>query len=161
MIQEAKNDKNVLNLDLSEIARTKIWVNGDCTKVLELNLSDMGIIKRLQDAYPKLDELSAEVQNLASAEISDDDVVFAFEKIDKKMRDIVNGIFDFDVCSVCCDGGSMYDPINGQLRFEYIIEKLSNLYEGSMQKEFDKIHKMEAHTAKYTKPNTTTKKRKN
>lgn len=159
MIEEVKNN-NVINLDLSETARTKIWVNGDNTKVLELNLTDMGVMGRLQDAYPKLDELTAEVKNLASAEdISDEEVVATFKRIDQQMRDIVDSIFDFKVCDVCCDGGSMYDPIGGQLRFEYIIDKISKLYESSLNEEFKRMQaKVKTHTAKYTK--SSTKKRK-
>jgi len=158
MIEEVK-DKNIVNLDLSETARTKIWVNGDCTKVLELNLTDMGVMSRLQDSYPKLDELTAEVKNLASADISDEEIVATFKKIDKQMRDIVDNIFDYPVCDICCDGGSMYDPVGGQLRFEYIIDRISKLYKTSLNEEFKRMQaKMKTHTAKYTK--SSTKKRK-
>ena len=158
MIEEVK-DKNVVNLDLSETARTKIWVNGDNTKILELNLTDMGVMGRLQNSYPKLDELMAEVKYLASADVSDEDIVATFKKIDKQMREIVDNIFDYPVCDVCCDGGSMYDPVGGQLRFEYIIDRISKLYETSLNDEFKKMQaKMKTHTAKYTK--SSTKKRK-
>ena len=68
MIKEA-TDKNVLNLDLSETARTKIWVNGDNRRVLELNLTDLGIMGRAKDAKDKLDELQAEANELASADV--------------------------------------------------------------------------------------------
>ena len=161
MIEVAKTkDKNVVNLDLQEIARTKIWVNGDCTRVLELNLSDMGVMSRLQDAYPKLDELTEEVKNLASKEdATNEEIVETFKKINQQMKDIVDKIFDFPVSDICCDGGSMYDPIGGQLRFEYIIDKLSKLYESSLNEEFKRMQaKVNKHTAKYTK--SATKKRK-
>lgn len=163
MIKEAEKDKNVLNLDLSETARTKIWVNGDCTKVLELNLTDLGIMGRAKDAKPKLDELQAEANKLASAEVPDtleteddekkiDDAIELFRDIDKKMRALVDGIFDFPVCEICCDGGSMYDPINGQYRYDYIIDRLMALYGQSWEKE-TKLAKdrMKSHTTKYTK----------
>ena len=158
-----KKDSNVLNLDLSETARTKIWVNGDCTKVLELNLTDMNIMSRAKDAQAKLDELQAEANELASVEVPKsieteedekklDKAIEVFKAIDKQMRDIVNGIFDFNVCDVCCDGGSMYDPINGQYRYEYIIDKLMALYGDSWEKEAKQNKAtMQKHTAKYTK----------
>lgn len=155
-VKEIKD--NVIDLDFGAIARTKIRINGDNTKVIELNLSDMGIISRLSDTYPKLNELQAEVGSLASAEINEDDensilkLSEDFKVIDNKMKDLVNKIFDFDVCTVLCDGGSMYDPINGMYRFEYIIDKLSNLYENNMNEEFKRIRtRMDKHTAKYTK----------
>jgi len=156
---EKEKDKNVINLDLSETARTKIWVNGDCTKVLELNLTDMGVMSRLQEAYPKLDELVNEVKAINSDDASDEEIVATFKKIDTQMKNIVDRIFDFPVSDICCDGGSMYDPIGGQLRFEYIIDKLSNLYQTSLNEEFKRMQaKVKTHTAKYTK--SSTKKRK-
>ena len=163
MATESKKDSNILNLDLSETARTKIWVNGDCTKVLELNLTDMGIITRAKDAKDKLDDLQAEASNLASVGVPDsieseedekkiDEAIEVFRSIDKKMRELVNGIFDFNVCDVCCDGGSMYDPINGQYRYDYIIDKLMALYGDAWEKESKKNRTvMRTHTNKYTK----------
>ena len=162
MIEEVK-DKNVINLDLSETARTKIWVNGDCTKVLELNLTDLGIMGRAKDAKSKLDDLQAEANSLASADVPDsleteedeqkiDVVIEKFKVIDKKMRDLVDEIFDFPVCDICCDGGSMYDPIGGQYRYDYIIDKLMALYGQSWEKENKlAMDKMKSHTTKYTK----------
>lgn len=148
---------NVVNLEIPEVERASVWVNGDCTKVLKLNLSDMGVITRLQDAYPKLDELVEEVQKLHADDISDDEIVSTFKRINQQMKDLVDGIFDFPVSDIMCDGGSMYDPINGQLRFEYIIDKLSNLYTSTLKEEWKRTQKkMEVHTAKYTK---STKKR--
>lgn len=161
MIENGK--AKALNLDLSETARTKIWVNGDCTKVLELNLTDLGIMGRAKDAMKELDELQAEANALVSAEVPDnleteednkkfDEVIETFRNIDNKMRKIVNEIFDFDVCDICCDGGSMYDPIGGQYRYEYIIDRIMALYGDSWEKE-TKLSKdrMKSHTAKYTK----------
>ena len=160
MIEEVR-DNNIINLDLSETARTKIWVNGDSNRVLELNLTDMGVLSRLQDSYAKLDELAAEVKNLTSAEdASNEEVATAFKNMDNKMRDIVDSIFDFPVSDVCCDGGSMYDPVGGQLRFEYIIDRISKLYGNSLNEEFKRIQaKIDTHTNKYKK--SSTRKRKN
>jgi len=163
MKETEEKNKNIINLDLSETARTKIWVNGDCNKVLELNLTDLGIMGRAKDAKKKLDDLQAEASELASAEVPDtmdseedeqkvDVVIDKFRTIDKKMRDLVDGIFDFPVCDVCCDGGSMYDPIGGQYRYDYIIDKLMALYGESWERE-NKIaqDRLKSHTAKYTK----------
>jgi len=162
MIEEVKNN-NVVNLDLSETARTKIWINGNPEKVLELNLTDLNIVTRAKDAKAKLDELQAEAMELASAEVPDsieseedeqkvDEAIEKFRSIDKKMRDLVDSIFDFGVCDICCDGGSMYDPIGGQYRYDYIIDKLMNLYGDQWQKEKKlREQNISKHTAKYTK----------
>lgn len=153
------NNSNVINLDMSDSARSKIWINGDSNKVIELNLSDMGILTRLNDAYPKLDDLMAEVRDFASAEITEEDnaevlndLSVKFKSINQKMKDLVNYVFDYNVCDVCCDGGSMYDVVNGQYRFEYIIDKLSGLYESTINEEYKRMQlRMEKHTNKYTK----------
>ena len=154
---------NAISLDLSETARTNIWINGDCTKVIKLNLTDMNIMARAKAAQSKLEDLQTEANKIASADIPSsieskedeekvDKAIEVFSAIDKKMRDIVDGIFDFPVCDVCCDGGSMYDPINGQYRYEYIIDKLMALYGDSWEKESKKQRaQMKTHTAKYTK----------
>ena len=156
------NADNVINLDLSETARRNIWINGDCTKVIKLNLTDLGIVARAKDAKEKLDELQAEATKLASAEVPKsmeteederkiDEAIEQFRAIDRKMKDIVDSIFDYPVSDVCCDGGSMYDPINGQYRYDYIIDKLMALYGDEWEKE-NKARKtaMEKHTSKYT-----------
>lgn len=153
------DNSNIINLDMRDSARRKIWINGDNTKVIELNLSDMGIITRLNDAYPKLDELSAEVRVLASADIPEDDdtsiladMAEKFKSVNQKMSDLVDFVFDYPVSAVCCDGGSMYDIVNGQYRFEYIIDKLSTLYEDTINEEYKRMQKrMATHTSKYTR----------
>ena len=61
-------------------------------------------------------------------------------------------VLSHPVCDICCDGGSMYDPIGGQYRYEYIIDRIMALYGDSWEKE-TKLSKdrMKSHTAKYTK----------
>ena len=164
---------NIVNLDMSEAARTKIWVNGDATKVLELNLTDMGIVTRFSEVYPKLltlqDKIRAIINDGKPEELGgiEDISNFAsqFKGIDKEMRDYVDYIFDFKVCDICCDGGSMYDLVAGGFwRFEYIIDKIGNLYHLKLGEEMKKNEqRMNMHTdrytgkAKYTKKRTTRK----
>lgn len=163
--EEVQVPKNVINLDMQASARTKIWVNGDNQRVLELNLSDMGTIVRFNEVYPKLTALQdeiAEMMNETPPEDATDDqfskLAENFKAVDKKMREYVDHIFDFPVCDVCCDGGSMYDLVGGQYRFEYIIEKLSKLYDDRFSFEHKKLQsRIKSHTAKYTKKRTTRK----
>lgn len=175
-MKEEKKVENAISLDLSEIARTNVWVDGDCTKVLKLNLSDMGVMSRLNEVYPKLQGLAVEVSNLqkdASTVIGDDlsleeqekkeeeinaKVVDTFNKINNQMKEMVDYIFDFPVSDIVCDGGSMYDMFNGQLRFEYVIERIGALYKANISEEIQRMNKRaEMHTAKYT--NSATKKK--
>ena len=105
-----QNTDNAISLDLSETARRNIWINGDCTKVIKLNLTDLGIIARAKDAKDKLDDLQAEANKLASVEVPKDienlteedekkidEAIEQFRLIDKKMKDLVDGIFDYPV----------------------------------------------------------------
>lgn len=171
VIEEPKTvPTNVINLDMSDATRTKIWVNGDCQKVLELNLTDMGILPRFTEAYPKLLALQDDVRKIIDdgepenmktmEELSE--FASKFKSIDKQMRDYVDQIFDFKVCDVCCDGGSMYDPVGGGFwRFEYIINKIGKLYNVQFDKEMKANDKrMKMHTERYTGKAKYTKSRK-
>lgn len=150
----------IINLDLSPIRKKRIAINGDENNILELNTSDLNITSRLSEAYPKLMKLSAsltEFQNSVSNkdEPTDDDIhniASEWKRVDNEMRDLVDYIFDADVCAHCATSGSMYDPINGKLRFEWIIDILSDLYEKELKSEFSKTAKrVEKHTGKYVK----------
>ena len=162
-MNDSVENSGVINLDMHEAARTKIWVNGDNQKVLELNLSDIGVSARFNDVYPKLLALQDDIGSMleeGKPEDADDGqmtlLVSQFREVDKKMREYVDYIFDFPVCHVCCDGGSMYDLVGGQYRFEYIIEKISKLYDQRFTFEDKKLRdRMKSHTAKYTKPKKT------
>ena len=150
----------IINLDLSPIRKKRIAINGDENNILELNTSDLNITARLSEAYPKLMKLSegmTEFQNSVSDKDNptDEDVAklaSEWKRIDNEMRDLVDYIFDADVCAHCATSGSMYDPINGKLRFEWIIDILSDLYEKELKSEFSKATKrVEKHTGKYVK----------
>ena len=61
-------------------------------------------------------------------------------------------IFDSNVSEICAPSGSMYDPINGQFRFEHIINVLAGLYETDIESELTSIAKrVQKHTNKYSK----------
>jgi hypothetical protein len=68
------------------------------------------------------------------------------------MRDLMDYIFDSNVSEICAPSGSMYDPINGQFRFEHIINILAGLYETDIESELTSIAKrVQKHTNKYSK----------
>ena len=49
---------DIVDLDLSAIRKKRFRVDGDDSKILELNTSDLNILPRLKESYPKLQELS-------------------------------------------------------------------------------------------------------
>lgn len=150
---------SVQSIDLSVFNKKKFSINGDVDKIIELDPSDLNIITRLNIQYKKLQKLGEKAQNLLTRldDTKDDesymqDASDALVEIDREMRDCVNAIFDYDVCSVCVPTGSMYDPVNGSFKFEYLVTTLLNLYEDNLTKEGKKIQaKITKHTSKYTR----------
>lgn len=154
-------------VDLSVLRKQRFLIDlgDDVERILELNTTDMGVVNRLSDGYNNLMELDSLVKQLSedtttiSEDDSDDEAqtkLKAFsdklKEIDSKMRNIIDTIFDTNVCEVCCPSGSMYDPIAGKLRYEHVIDTLMELYSTSLSEEMAKTKKrVKTHTAKYTK----------
>lgn len=149
---------DVIDVDLSIIKKKRFRINGDNSKILELNVSDMGIVSRMNEAYPKLVELQNKVASLADiSEGEDDREVLAttaskLDEIDSEMRKLLDFIFQSNVSEICGSEGSMYDPIDGTFRYDHIITALVKLYETNLTAEVNKMkQKLSKHTAKYTK----------
>jgi hypothetical protein len=141
------------NIDLSVFRKKQFTIDGDENRILELDTSDLNIIKRIKEFYPKLQKLEEKLQNIP--DFKDDqfvDIADFLDDIDSEMRTAVDAIFDSNVCEVCVPNGSMYDPINGRLRYEILIDVLSKLYDENLSAEIKKVNKrVEKHTAKYVK----------
>lgn len=152
-------ENNVIDIDLSALRKKRIRIDGDDNKIIEINVSDMGVINRLQEAYDRLISL-ANTYNLqeeeSKAETDDDDfdvgkTVETLRILDKEMRELVDFVFQANVSEVCASDGTMADPVNGQFRFEYIIEKFLAVYDKNFTEEFKKMSKnVKKRTNKYT-----------
>jgi hypothetical protein len=83
-----------------------------------------------------------------------------FKTVSESLKELNDGmcreidyIFDAPVSDKFTDGGSMYDPINGMFRYEYILDTITALYENDLNREFTKMrHRINTRTAKYTAP---------
>lgn len=142
----ADNTNDIIDIDLSPIKKKRFRINGDNDLILELNTSDMTIMARIDEAYPKLMELQQDISKMATPLENEDDsqeVLSSFASIlketDDKMRELVDYIFNANVSDICARDGSMYDPIEGTFRFEHIITTLLNLYSENFELEFNKI----------------------
>lgn len=148
----------VVNLDLSATKGTTVQVNGDPNAQFTLNLSDFGIYARLTDGLDKLYNTFAELKNKmgdiatsdadeASVESEDEELtdetndkfIDTMKEADAQMRGIVDYIFSAPVSDVCAPDGYMFDLFEGQLRFEYIINAITKLYENNINAEFYKV----------------------
>lgn len=152
------NEAVDIDLDLSVTRKKRIRINGDNTRILELNISDMNTIVRLKDDYSKLIRLANRVTKLKD-KIDDETeeeqlarMADSIKSIDDEMRTLVDHIFDSNVSEMCAYDGSMYDLFNGKFRFEHIIEKLAELYGTNMKNEFKAVRaRVQKHTGKYNK----------
>lgn len=154
-------EEKIIDIDLSATRRKKFRINGDNNRMLELNVADLNIVTRLNEVYPKLEELSrkaatelGEIETTEDGELTRNGLAAAsdtLQDIDKGMRELMDYLFDSNVSEICAPDGSMYDLFNGEYRFEHIINVLSGLYETNMQEEHKKLSKrMQLHTSKYT-----------
>lgn len=144
------------NIDLSEFKKKKFTINGDIDKIIELDPSDLNIITRLQNEYPKLQAMAKKMDGINIEGLDEETTInkvgSTLKEIDMAMRKCVDTIFDYPVSDVCVPTASMYDPINGKFRFEILIDKLSVLYNANLSAEIKKIEsRVNSRTNKYTR----------
>lgn len=157
---EVTNDANIVDVDLGFVEKKRFRINGDAHRVLDLNVSDLNIFARLKEGYPKLTKLLEEARakiNSIPDDLEDSNELLSqlsstLTEIDAEMRKIVDYIFDTNASAVCAPSGNMFDPVDGQWRFERIIDRLSALYTNGLHAEFDKVKaNVEKKASKYTK----------
>lgn len=149
----------IRDIDLSIIARQRFRLNGDNSKIIELNTSDLGIIARAQEADEKLEVLTEKVNTLSTELMdtkTDEEAIILIgqnlKDIDNEMRELIDYMFDSPVSDVCAEGGTMYDPIGGKPRYMHIIDKLSSLYADDLKHEMNQISaKAKQRMSKYTR----------
>lgn len=153
-------EPDVVDVDLGFVEKKRFRIAGDYNRMLELNVSDLNVFVRLKEGYPKLQVLLTEAQQKV-AEIPDNmedadefigKIADALEYIDKEMRGLIDFIFDADVSRVVAPSGNMYDPVNGQYRFERVLDIVTGLYSTGLNTEFNKMKTtVEKKAAKYRK----------
>lgn len=153
-------EPNIIDLDLSVTKKKRFRFDKDNNRILELNVSDMGILSRISEAYPKLHSLQEKASKVTEgidmdAEETIDnmkEVSARLTEIDKEMRELIDYMFNANVSEVVAPDGSMYDPFEGSFRFEYIIALLTKQYENNLSSEFSKMEKqLNKHTKQYMK----------
>lgn len=149
-LAETKNNQEIIDINLDGVSRTRFRINGDPDAVIELNLSDMRFLERLEKGMKQLQE---DVTEIAKIPDDDEDLSGKLKQVDNKMREQVDYIFDYPVSAVCAKYGTMYDPKDGKFRYETILEGLVKLYAENIRDEYKKLQsRVKKHTAKYTAP---------
>ena len=159
--EASKPADDIVDLDISAIKKKRFRINGDSSRILELNTSDLNIATRMSSAYERLvqymDKVGKVLEELPDEgeEANDEqevELTKQLDEIDKEMRKELDYIFDAPVSEVCGYGGSMYDPFNGMFRYEHIMDAITKLYETNLNSEFNAMRKrVNAKTSKYTK----------
>lgn len=139
---------DIIDINLSAIRKKRFRINGDSDHILELNTSDMGIVSRLDAEYRKLNLIVEEVSKVLKGmpdnadditDIQMDAIKETLDRLNSEMRGGLDRIFEANVAEICAPFGNMWDVIDGQLRYEYIINVLLALYEKDISSEFSKM----------------------
>ena len=151
-------EHDITDVNLGFVEKKKFRINGDYNRMLELNVSDLNVFVRLNEEYPKLNKFFEEAQQKILAIPEDDNVeglaILAdnLSSIDNAMRQAIDRIFDAPVSQVCAPSGNMFDPVNSQYRYQWILDVVTGLYANGLNSEFKKMKsKVEKKTSKYTK----------
>jgi hypothetical protein len=155
---------DIIDLDLSVTKKKKFRFDKDDNRIVEINTSDMNLMQRVSEAYPRLQELQTkasklteglDVENIESESAAIEDITTMAERlsaVDTEMRELLDYMFDAPVSAAAAPSGSMYDPFNGSFRYEHIITAVMKQYEDNLQSEFSKMEKqLKKHTDKYTR----------
>lgn len=153
---------DTINISVRGSSRKRFAIDGDPDRVIELNTSDIGIVKRLSDTLPKLKAVEEKIAQVDSTGLTTDEGfdiektnVFTedIETLHNEMKTLINEVFDENVVDKCLPrGGTLLDPVDGEMRYLVIIADLSNAYQDDLSDEMKKVaKKRESHTSKYTK----------
>ena len=138
---------DIIDINLQGITKTKFRINGEPGAIIELNLSDLSIMDRLEKG---MKDLQKEMTSLSDIPNDDEHLSELMQAADQKMRKYVDYIFDYPVSAVCAKNGTMYDPIDGKFRYEIIIDGLTKLYADNINEQYRKLEaKLSKHTDKY------------
>ena len=102
-----KPTDNIKDISLDMADRQRFRINGNPDAIIELNLSDMGIVDRMEKGVEALNKKMGEIARTSS---DDENLSEKLKQIDQDMRDVVDNIFDYPVSAVCAKYGTMYDP---------------------------------------------------
>ena len=160
-------EEKITNISLSN--KKCFSIDGDGNRLIYLDISDMNLIVRLEEVYQDLQKLAVDAsERIASVPDAKDDgdltpissMTTILKDIDKQMREKVDYIFASEVSDICVPTGNMYDPVNGEFRFEHLIDVLTSLYASNYTAEFKKMQdRVKKHTAKYTKSSSSKRKK--
>ena len=126
--------------------KKKYAINGDENNTIEIDVSDLNLIKRFEKATPKIDKLSEKFKNI------NEPTVEQLEEADGELRELLNEVFESDVCTPAFGNVNCLSPVaNGKFLFEAFVEALMSMIKQDIKAtaQASKIH-LEEKTSKYT-----------
>lgn len=150
-----KKKTNVTDIQLNISKKEQFRINGDDSKIIELDISDLGVLNRLRESYPRLQDLGMKGFEAESDEDLDNktlgEFMDALNNVNTEMCSILNYIFDSNIAETCSFGKPLYNMVAGKFIFEIIMEALFDLYSDNIKAEFGEMSaRMKSHTSKYT-----------
>ena len=130
-------------------------INGDENNTVKINVSDMGILTRAQDALKHIDGI---VEELTEKEKQGVDNAELFKEQDEKARQMVNTIFATDICTHALGGTNAFSTAsNGKPVIVNLLEALIQILVQEIKAAQTAAQiKLEDKTDKYIKPVTVT-----
>lgn len=134
---------------------TEFYVDDDPARVIKLNLTDMGVIARLDDCNASINDIQARFERLSAMSDGDgmidkmSEIAHEIKEAEAEMRGVINKIFGTDVCTPACgENSSVFDiSANGTLMYENILTVLGEIYGDAMKAA---VKRREAHVKKHT-----------
>nr|DAE06056.1 MAG TPA: tail assembly chaperone [Siphoviridae sp. ctsxw88] len=154
------------NINLNLNTRKKFMIDNNPNKIIELDVTDLGIAKRYADSINKMQELNETYKSIQATvdsmneENKEETVTKINEfseqmgKLERQMRDIIDFVFDSPISDIILENTSAFSPVQGKfIKYEQIFEVLSGLYTKHIKSDIDKISKrnVSKHTAKYVR----------
>ena len=161
--------EQIQNINLNINTRKKFSIDGNPNKIIELDINDINIAKRYADSIERMkslskiyDEMKATMNDLNAETVANEDTALtAINKfseqmgaLETEMRDIIDFIFDSPISDIILENTSAFSPVQGKyVKYEQILEVLSNLYTKSIKADMDKINKrnISKYTTRYVK----------
>lgn len=165
---------NTIKLEFDD-GYKNIELNNDPNKVIRFNPTDAKFIQKISNADETIDKINkkygnidinsiSELQNLNPENPDFEKIKLAsknMEELEKSIREFINSIFGYDVCSVVFGDDWCISPANGQpmyLNFlsciiEYILSETDNLKSAAQAKAINiDTLKTDKYTAHLDKP---------
>lgn len=100
-------------------------INGDESRVVRINTTDLGLVERTENVYKNFDEIFAPFKGeKATAEM--------FSKADKKLREMLNEVFGSDVSTPLFGSINVLSPVGEQTLFQSAVGALMEIVKEEM-----------------------------